>query len=207
MYMRRTPSVSPMGPGEMVFTRILSGPHSTASVRDSDNIPALAAAQRGAGPAGDAQHGDDADDGAAVRRLFEVRIGRVAAVKRAVEINVDHGFPATRRQLGGGADKIACGIVDQYVESTEALNRALNCRLQLVVISHVSSPRCSFTALGCDGFDRGFDAVLVAANQHYRRADASVVGRDFQTDAAATAGDQRSAALERVVCKHQRISV
>ena len=45
MYMRRTPSVSPMGPGEMVFTRILSGPHSTPSVRDSDSMPALAAAQ------------------------------------------------------------------------------------------------------------------------------------------------------------------
>ncbi len=88
----------------------------------------------------------------------------------------------------------------------KALDGALNRRLQLIIVAHIGTPRGCTAAFGCDRLGGGLNTIFVAADQHDGSANTRVVGGNFQPDAAATAGDQRNAALERVVGEHQFLS-
>ena len=61
----------------------------------------------------------------------------MAAMESAVEVDVDDGSPPVGRQLGGRADEVASGVVDEDVERSESFDSRLHCGLDVVVVAHV----------------------------------------------------------------------
>ena len=110
-----TPSVG-IGPGATALTVMRSRAHSSARVRVSASTPGLGGGGVGhQRPAAIVQRHRDRDDAAAALRLHQ-RIRRLAAVEGTVEVGLDHGPPAIRRERRAGGVEVPGGVVDQDVE-------------------------------------------------------------------------------------------
>ena len=123
---RRTPSVPSTGPGARPFTRMPDGPHSAASERVSESMPAFAA---------DACDCPIVPSSCSVALMLsttppprlQMRKRRARDVEGAFQIDVDHGAEPVGRQVLGQRDEVARGAVDEDVQAVQAPKR---CRRQ-----------------------------------------------------------------------------
>ena len=143
----------------------------------------------------------DGDDAAAAVGFAEMRKSGLAAMERAVEVDVDHRLPAVRRKLRSRADEIASRIVDQDVERTEALGAGLDRRLDLGVVANVGHGVVRRDPFGGKLFHGGAQSFFVTARQEDAGAQVTKSFGDAAADARRAARDEGRSPVEETGCK------
>src|SRR5690606_14794290 len=91
------------------------------------------------------------------------------------------------------------GVVDQYVDAAEALQRVFGEGLHAGAVGHVQFAGAGAAAGGGDRLGQPLQAVQAARAQHHARATRGEHARGGLADAAAGAGDQHHLAVDVVV--------
>ena len=147
----------------------------------------------------------DGEDRAALALLDHLPAGGAGAEEAAVEDDPDHGAPAARREVLGLDDEVAGGVVDEHVDTAEALHRVGDERVDLVGVANVGRLRVTRSAVVLDLGDRLLERLRPAPAHDHGRAEPGELERHRPAHPAAAAGDDRHLALERALSKHRRL--
>ena len=127
-----------------------------------------------------------------------MRIGRLGAMKGAVQVDINHRPPGVEGHIGERHDKVASRVGNQDIQASEGRNSGGDCRLNSLGISDIGHDGHGLPAFGFDCQRSGGNALGVAAGQHDLRPRRRQTARDGKADAATTSGNKRRAALQAI---------
>ena len=127
------------------------------------------------------------------------------AVERAVQDDADDGVPSVDREILGGADEVARGVVDEDVDVPEVLDGALDQLVHLLGVADVDLNGQRIEPGMAELSRSRFEVCRVPAADDDARAERTEALRNGETDAGAAAGDDGNATLEHLRTKHEAI--
>ena len=118
----------------------------------------------------------------------------------ARQVGVDHGVPLVQRDLLDRRERIDAGAVAEHVEPPEPLPRRVDDALEVVALRDVAGDHGRAVGRKLAGDE--VEAGLAAREEDDVRADRAERPHDPAADAAARAGDDDRAAVERAFVIH-----
>ena len=127
-----------------------------------------------------------------------MRIGGFGAVKRAVQINIDHCPPGVEGHVGKGHHEIARRVGDHDVQAAKSLHRHRHRSLDRFRLPHIGGNRNGLPACATKSFGRRLQPIKFAAGQHDAGSGPHQRRSDGKADAAAPARHQCRPPRQRV---------